>query len=53
LTANSIVLSIAVSTQSFYVAVWQNRAFMVILAILNIDAATCKKVAVAENSRIK
>jgi hypothetical protein len=53
LTANSIVLSIAISTQSFYVAVWQNKAFMVILAILNIDTATCKKVAMAENGRIK
>ena len=53
LTANSIVLSIAVSNQSFYIAVWQNKAFMVILAILNIDTATCKKVALAENGRIK
>ena len=53
LTANSIVLSIAVSNQSFYIAVWQDKAFMVILAILNIDTATCKKVALAENGRIK
>jgi hypothetical protein len=53
LTANSIVLSISVANQSFYVAVWQNKTFMVILAILNIDTATSKKVAVAENSRIK
>jgi hypothetical protein len=53
LTANSIVLSISVANQSFYVAVWQNKTFMVILAVLNIDAATAKKVAVAENSRIK
>jgi hypothetical protein len=53
LTANSIVLSIAISTQTFYVAEWQNKSFMVILAILNIDTATCKKVAQAENSRIK
>jgi hypothetical protein len=53
LTANSIVLSISVANQAFYVAVWQNKAFMVILAILNLDAATGKKVAVAENSRIK
>jgi hypothetical protein len=53
LTANSIVLSISVATQSFYVAVWQNKVFMVIMAILNIDTATCKKVAQAENSRIK
>jgi hypothetical protein len=53
LTKNSIVLSISVSNQSFYVAVWQNKTFMVILAILNIDTATCKKVAQAENARIK
>jgi hypothetical protein len=53
LTANSIVLSVSISNQSFYVAVWQNKAFMAILAILNIDSATCKKVALAENSRVK
>src|SRR6267143_6764031 len=53
LTKNSIVLSISVANQSFYVAVWQNKTFIVILAILNIDTATCKKVAQAENARIK
>jgi len=53
LTPNSIVLSISISTQSFYVAVWQNKAFMVILAILNIDSAASKKVALAQNGRIK
>jgi hypothetical protein len=53
LTANSIVLSVSISTQSFYVAVWQNKAFMVILAILNIDTAASKKAALASNSRIK
>jgi len=53
LTKNSIVLSISVANQSFYVAVWQNKTYMVILAILNIDTATCKKVAQAENARIK
>lgn len=53
LTPNSIVLSVSISNQAFYVAVWQNKAFMVILAILNIDTATCKKVALAQNSRIK
>jgi hypothetical protein len=53
LTANSIVLNISVASQSFYVAVWQNKAFMVILAMLNIDTATSQKVAVAENNRIK
>ena len=53
LTANSIVLSIAISNQSFYVAEWQNTAFLVILAILNIDTPTSKKVAQAVNARIK
>ncbi len=53
LGANSIVLNVPISNQSFYVAVWQHKAFMVILAALNMDAATGKKVAVAENGRIK
>ena len=53
LTPNSIVLSIAIASQAFYVAVWQNKTFMVILAILNIDTETCKKVALAVNGRIK
>jgi hypothetical protein len=33
--------------------VWQNKAFMVILAVLNVDTATSKKIALAENARIK
>jgi hypothetical protein len=49
---NSIVLTIAISNQTFYVAVWQNKQFMVILGVLNIDAATDKNVALAENKRI-
>ena len=53
LTANSIALSEAIANQSFYVAVWQNQTFMVILAILNVDPAPSKKVATSENSRIK
>jgi hypothetical protein len=53
LTANSIVLSASISNQSFYVAVWQHKTFMVILAMINIDAASAKKSALAENSRIK
>ena len=52
LGANSIVLTIAITGQTFYVAVWQNKKFMVILGILNIDAATDKNVALAENKRI-
>jgi hypothetical protein len=50
---NSIVLSNSFGNQTYYVGAWQNKAFMVILVILNIDAATCKKAAVAVNSRIK
>lgn len=53
LTPNSIVLSVAIASQAFYVAVWQNKVYMVILAILNIDTETCKKVALAVNARIK
>ncbi|HEY1420383.1 MAG TPA: hypothetical protein VGG90_06715 [Candidatus Dormibacteraeota bacterium] len=53
LTANSLVLSASVASQAFYIAVWQNKTFMVILALLNNDATTGKKVALAENSRIK
>jgi hypothetical protein len=53
LTPNSIVLNLTVSNQSFFIAVWQNKVFMVILAMLNIEQATCKKAALAENSRIK
>jgi hypothetical protein len=53
LSPNSIVLSVSVATTSYYVAVWQNKAFMVILAILNIDPAAAKKAALAENGRIK
>jgi hypothetical protein len=50
---NSIVLSTTIASQAFYIAVWQNKAFMVILGIINLDAATGQKVADAENKRIK
>jgi hypothetical protein len=53
LTANSISLTQPVGNQLFYIAVWQNKAFMVILAILNVDATTAAKVATTENGRIK
>ena len=53
LGANSIVLSTSFQNQSYYLAVWQNKVFMVFLAILNMDATTSKKVATSENSRIK
>lgn len=53
LTEHSIVLNTTIPPQSFYIAVWQNKAFLVILAILNVDAAASKNVALAQNSRIK
>ena len=53
LSPNSIALNIAIGNQSFYVAVWQNKAFMVILGVLNVDLAASKKIAMNENSRIR
>ena len=53
LGANSITLLIAIANQSFFVAVWQNKTFMVILAVINIDTAQSKKIANNENGRIK
>lgn len=53
LTSNSIVLSTAVLGQTFYIAFWQNKAYLVILYVINMDATAGKKVATAENGRIK
>jgi hypothetical protein len=50
---NSITLSTSILAQSFYIAAWQNKAFMVILGIINFDSATGQSVADAENKRIK
>jgi len=49
---NSIVLTLVVPPQTVYLSVWQNKQFMSILGIFNIDAATDKKIALAENGRI-
>jgi hypothetical protein len=49
---NSIVLTVPLSDQAVYLAVWQNKQFMSILGIFNIDTATDKKIALAENGRI-
>jgi hypothetical protein len=46
------VLSLPIANQSFYIAVWQTKAFMVILGLINLDTATGQKVADAENKRI-
>ena len=53
LGANSTVVTLAIAAQSFYIAVWQKKKFMVILAVLNIESATAKSVATAENGRIR
>lgn len=53
LTSNSIVLTTRLSDQTFYIAMWQNKTFMVFLAIVNMDQAASSKVAASENSRIK
>jgi len=53
LTKNSIVLNSPIANQTYFIAVWQNKTFLVILAIINVDAAASKKVATSENSRIK
>ena len=49
---NSIVLAFDIPPQAVYLSVWQNKQFMSILGIFNIDAATDKKIALAENGRI-
>ncbi len=49
---NSIVLTFDIAPQTVYLSVWQNKQFMSILGIFNIDAATDKKIALAENGRI-
>lgn len=49
---NSIVLIATIANQSFDIAVWQNKTFMVILGIINFDSATGQKAAAAMNKRI-
>jgi hypothetical protein len=53
LTANSLQLTQTVSNQSFYIALWQSKTFVVILVVLNVDATASKKIATSENGRIK
>ena len=53
LTANSVVVNQSLGNQSFYIAEWQNKVFMVILAMLNVDPESSKKVSSAENGRIR
>ena len=52
LTDNSVALTVAIGSQSFYVAVWQNKSYMVILGVLNIGLDSSKKLASTLNVRI-
>jgi hypothetical protein len=53
LGANSVILSAKIANQAFYIAAWQNKAFVVQLGIINLDTGAGKTVADAENKRIK
>jgi hypothetical protein len=53
LTDNSVALTVAIGSQSVYLAVWQNKAFMVILAVVNIGLDQSKKIATTVNGRIR
>jgi hypothetical protein len=53
LTSNAVVISQSLSNQSFYIALWQNKAFAIFLAAINLDATASKKIATSENGRIK
>jgi len=53
LTANAIVRNANLVSQTVFVALWQKKTFLVILAILNVDATSTQKAAVSESSRIK
>jgi hypothetical protein len=53
LSDNSIVRNVFLADQTVSISLWQNQTFLVILAILNLDATASQKAAVAENARIK
>jgi hypothetical protein len=53
LSANSVSMSESFGNQAFYIAFWQNKAFVAILVVVNIDAGASKKIAMSENGRIK
>jgi hypothetical protein len=53
LSDNAITLTVSIGNQSFYVAVWQKKAFMVILAALNMGLDPSKKIATTVNGRIR
>jgi hypothetical protein len=53
LTKNSIALTQPIGGQLYYIAFWQNQAYVVILAVLNLDAASAKKVSTSENGRVR
>jgi hypothetical protein len=52
LTANSVAVSETIANQTFYIALWQNKAFVVYLVTLNLTPAASQKVATSVNGRI-
>ena len=50
---NAVVLIIAIANQSFYVADWQHKSYLVILGLINIETTQSKKIAANVNSRIQ
>jgi hypothetical protein len=53
LSSNSVVVDTTIANQRYYFALWQAKSFGVFLAVLNVDPEAARKVAMAENSRIK
>jgi len=53
LTSNSVSLTEPVGNQVFYIAFWQSSAFVVILAVINLDPVASKRIATSVNGRIK
>lgn len=53
LTEHAIERSAVLANQTVFVALWQKKQIVVVLAILNLAPAASQKAAVAENTRIK
>ena len=49
---NSVAVGLEVGGHGFYVAFWQNKAFVLILLAINVAQDQAKQVAVSENTRI-
>jgi hypothetical protein len=52
LGTNSIALPVVLGGQQLYVAIWQNKAFLLLLLVVNVAHAQSKNIATNENGRI-